>query len=129
MAEASLIPKRAEAQSDDAFGFGIFFRIVLIFFIVSVLILIGLFLYRSILQGNLKKGQSALSALESQFPLETIERHEEVANAISASKKLLDGHLAQSKIFTFLEENTLPAIAYGSFSFVESDRKVLVSGE
>ena len=36
----------------------------------------------SILIGNLQKGQDSLSALESQFPLETIQKHEEVANAI-----------------------------------------------
>ncbi|MEK9175367.1 MAG: hypothetical protein AAB795_02115, partial [Patescibacteria group bacterium] len=77
----------------------------------------------------LKKGEAALKVLESQFPLETIEQHEEVANAISASKKLLDGHLKQSNIFTFLEDNTLQSIAYGSFLFSEKDHKVTVSGE
>lgn len=129
MAEVSLIPKRVEVSNSDEFGFGIFFRIVLVFFVVSVAILSGLFIYKSILESNLKKGKDALDVLELQFSLETIERHEEVANAISASKKLLDGHLKQSSIFTFLEENTLPSVSYGSFSFSENDHKVGLLGE
>src|SRR3989338_4155741 len=107
MAEASLIPKRATASDEDVFGFGIFFRIAVVFFAITIVILIGLFLYKMILESNLKKGQKTLQALESQFPIETIAKHEEVANAIAASSKLLQAHLKQSNIFTFLEENTL----------------------
>lgn len=129
MAEESLIPKKTTISDQNMAGFGIFFRIAVVFFVVAVVIVGSLFLYKSILQGNLTKGEAALKSLESQFPIETIDKHEEVATAIAVSQKLLAGHLKQSDIFTFLEENTLQSIAYGSFSFAENDHKVTISGE
>ena len=128
MAEVSLIPKKITAGV-SADGFGIFFRVAVVFFIVTFGIIGGLFLYRMLLESNLAKGQEALQALESQFPIETIEQHEQVGNAIVASNKILDEHLKQSSIFTLLEENTLPATYYSSFSYAENDRKATLTGE
>lgn len=130
MAEASLIPKKVAVPGESAASsFGVFFVIALVFFILSAGATGGLFLYKGMLQSTLTKDQETLKTLESQFPVDTIQQHEEVGTAIAASKKLLNGHLKQSQVFKFLEDSTLPAITYASFAFTEGDRKIILSGE
>ena len=130
MAEVSLMPKKtATPRSEMAGGVDIFLRIAVVFFLIAVLATGGLFLFGMLTERTLAKQQSALTNLESQFPLETIEQHEEVGNAITISKKLLDGHLHQSGIFKILEDNTLPAVSFSNFSYAEADHKLVLSGE
>lgn len=129
MAEVSLMPKKTAPLRDTAGGVDLFLRIAFIFFLIAVLATGGLFLFNMLTQRTLTQQQNALKNLESEFPLETIEKHEEVGTAITISKKLLDGHLHQSGIFKLLEDNTLPAISFGNFSYAETDHKLVLSGE
>ena len=130
MAEASLIPKKLpSAASSLGTGLGVFFRIGFVFFVVAVLATGGLFLYRMLLVSNLTKQRAALAQLESQFPVADIERREEVARAIEASKTLLDAHVRPSRIFPLLQNNTLPAVFFSTFSYAETDRAITVSGD
>ncbi len=125
-----MIPKKVISPREEiAGGVDIFFRIALVFFLIATGITGGLFLWRTLATQTLTKEQDTLKNLESQFPVETIQQHEEVGQAIEASKKLLDVHLHQSKIFTVLEQNTLPIVAFSGFSYSEADHKLVLSGE
>ena len=130
MAEASLIPKKLPfaAQRLEG-GLGIFFRIGFVFFLVALLATGGLFAYRILLESSLTKQRDALKALEEQFPIADIERREAVAQAIEASKTLLDAHVRQSRIFPFLQDNTLPSVFFNNFSYSDKDRTITVSGD
>ena len=130
MAEASLIPKKlpSAAQRLEG-GLGIFFRIGFVFFLVALLATGGLFAYRILLESSLTKQRDALKALEEQFPIADIERREAVAQAIEASKTLLDAHVRQSRIFPFLQDNTLPSVFFNNFSYSDKDRTITVSGD
>lgn len=130
MAEASLIPKKLPSASQRlGAGVGIFFRIGFVFFVVALLATGGLFAYRMLLLSNLTKQREALQQLESQFPVADIERREEVARAIEISKALLDAHVRPSRIFPLLQENTLPAVFFSTFSYAETGRVITVSGD
>lgn len=130
MAEASLIPKKLPSvASQFGGGVGIFFRIGFVFFVVAILATGALFLYRMLLVSNLTKQRGALQELESQFPVADIERREEVARAIEASQALLDAHVRPSRIFPLLQDNTLPTIFFSTFSYAETNRAIMVSGD
>lgn len=130
MAEASLIPKKVvETRREIGGGVNLFFRLAFILFVLSAAGNGGLFFYERFLEGDLAKKQQALKQLESQFPLKDIEQREELAAAISSSKKLLDTHVYQTHIFSFLEQNTLPDVGFSNFSYAEKDHKISVSGE
>ena len=130
MAEASLIPKKiVEPRREIGGGVHVFFRISLVFFLISVLSNGGLFFYERFLEDSLTKQEQALKQLESQFPLKDIEQREELASAISTAKKLLDTHVYQSRLFAFLEQNALPDVGLTNFSYTEKDHKISANGE
>jgi len=129
MAEASLIPKNVPSARREIGGVSIFFKIALLFFIISFAIGGGLVLYRFMTANNLKKQRAALKELESRFPVEDIQKREEMANAIALSKKLLSTHRAQSGLFVILQDKTMPEMFFKNFSYADKDKTLSLAGE
>lgn len=127
----SLIPKKAVSRSAVFIpeGSGALFRISFIFFIVSALLSGGLMFYRNYVVNSLEKERANLAKLETEFDPALISEVSRVSNSIFTSKDILDKHLKQSDIFLLLEKNTLPQVFYNSFTYLHSQKSLVLLGE
>ncbi len=131
MAEASLIPKQnLSVQRDIGGGFNLFFNISLVFFLVSVLVSGGLFIYKKSIETTLTNQRKQLEVtLENDFPVKTITDHERVSTAMQVSRTLISAHKQRyrSEVITFVEKNVLPDVTFTSFGFSEKGADLTVS--
>jgi len=106
-----------------------FFRIGLIFFLASGLLCGGLYVYRNFLSNSLEEKKSTLSSLEVEFEPSLISEVQRVSSAISAAKDILAKRVFQTRLFTILEEKTLPQISFGTFSYAHDKKALVLVGE
>lgn len=130
MAEESLIPKKpAVKASYQAGSFGALFRLSFIFFVAAAVLTGALYFYRNFQTNNLSDQKSSLQKLETEFEPALISELDKVSSSVSFSKTLLKNHLKTSQIFTMLEQNTLPEIAFSSFSYNSDTKSLALIGE
>ena len=106
-----------------------FFKIGFIFFLASGLLVGGLYFYRNFLSNSLQEKQSTLANLEVEFEPSLISEVQRVSSAISASKDILTKRVFQTRLFTLLEEKTLPQISFGIFSYAHDKKALVLVGE
>ena len=106
-----------------------FFKIGLIFFLACGLLVGGLYFYRNFLSNSLQEKQTILSNLEVEFEPSLITEVQRVSSAISASKDILSKRVFQTKLFSILEEKTLPQISFGTFSYTHDKKSLVLVGE
>lgn len=130
MAEEALIPKKLpKTTMYPSGGFGVFFRIVFIFFLVVALFSGGLYLYRNYASNSLANQKSLLEKLKIEFDPSTIFELERVSKSIVAARGILRSREQTSKIFNMLEASTLPSVAFSSFTFSSERGAVGLAGE
>ncbi len=124
--QTSFIPKKpiTSNESVSAKEPTNFFSLVTIFLlIVSVLISIGLFVYKVYLIKQQDTLSSSLLLTKDSFEKNTIDELELFDRRTESAKNILANHVATSPLFTALENVTIPQVQYLNF-----DQKIDDSG-
>src|SRR3989344_975399 len=129
MAEESLIPKKFPTAQYASEGFGVFFRISAIIFLVSLLLTAGIYAYGNFLKNSLAGQKSVLKKVEIEFEPNTIAELERVSNAIAAAGDILRVHTMSSAIFDMIEGGALPTASFNTFSYSAEKNMITLSGE
>lgn len=129
MAEESLIPKKFPTVEYASEGFGVFLRISLIIFLVSLLLTAGVYLYRNFLKNNLERQKSVLQKLEIEFEPVTITELERVSNSIASAGDILRKHAKPSAVFDTLEANALSTVSFNTFAYSTEKNTITLTGE
>ncbi len=130
MAEESFIPKKLPPRvAYPAEGFGLFFRIALILFLVAALFTGGLFVFRNFTLNNLNNQKSVLQKLEIEFEPKTVAELERVSNAIASAEDILRNRARISSVFELIEANTLNSVNFSNFSYSLDKNTAALSGE
>lgn len=129
MAEESLIPKKFPTAQYASEGFGVFLRISVIIFLVSLLLTAGIYAYGNFLKNNLASQKSVLQKVEIEFEPNTISELERVSNSIASAKNVLRAHTTSSSIFDMIEASALPAVSFSVFSYSAEKNMITLTGE
>src|SRR3989338_626883 len=129
MAEESLIPKKFPTPQYGGGGFGIFFRISMIFFLASLLLTAGIYAYRKFLTNNLASQKLVLQKLEIEFEPATIAELERVSGAIAAAGNVLRAHTMSSAVFDMVEASALSTVSFNTFSYSAEKNIITLAGE
>lgn len=100
-------------------GLGWFNFLAFILFIAALLLSLGLFFYRGLLQGQIDSLSITLKKVESEFEPALLIELQNTARGIREAKNLLGKHTAVSRLFEFLEENTISDVHFSNFSYQE----------
>ncbi|MBI5816999.1 MAG: hypothetical protein HZB09_01080, partial [Candidatus Yonathbacteria bacterium] len=77
---------------------------------------------------TLEKGidvkKKELQDLRNKFDLSIIDKAKDLKARIKSAQELIDGHLALSSFFDFLEQTTLKSVGYSSFQYANKDGKL-----
>lgn len=119
----SFIPKEPLLRGDTVVRrrpvIGLSFLIGFIMFALALLVAGALFIYENELIEDLQESQDELRLVNDQLEksdiVQSIEELRELRDQIGRVSTVLDGHIAISEIFTFLEETTLSTVSFGSF--------------
>jgi hypothetical protein len=100
-----------------------------IFSVISIALLIlvgvlsgGLFLYKNYLTNQKEVLSASLVRARDSFEKDTIVELETFDKRVSASKKILTGHIVLSPLFTLIGELTIPSIQYTKFEHQMTDK-------
>ncbi|MCH7882938.1 hypothetical protein IIA95_00800 [Patescibacteria group bacterium] len=125
--QQTLIPKTTMARvSYRSRGLGLFLAGSGLFFAITLLVSLGLFFYKGLLANQMDEFKNVLSRVESEFEPALIVELRQTAEGIDIVKGLLRNHVAPSRLFKFLEENTLPDTRFSRFSYTSEG--VVMSG-
>ena len=134
--KTSFVPKKPvqpslEKRVDHKTGVNFFMLIAMIAFITSVLLTVGVFVYKFTLKGaiesQLKTLEKARQSFEPTFISEASRLNERITNV----NRILNNHLAPSEVFSLLEEFTLQTISFDRFQFLDENNgtiKIIASG-
>lgn len=129
MAEESLIPKKFPSAEYASEGFGVFLRISMIIFLVSLLLTAGIFAYGNFLKNNLASQKSVLQKVEIEFEPATIAELERVSGAIASAGDVLRAHTTSSAVFDMIEVSALPTASFNTFSYSAEKNTITLTGE
>ena len=124
--QTSFIPKktidndsrnRVVAISDT----NIFTLAASIIFIVTLLLYGGLYFYRDYVIEQVKKADTALTEAEAAIEPKKIKEIISNNSRINNSLKILDGHLATSKLMLFLQDSALKKVKFSEFTYQNKD--------
>lgn len=124
--QTSFIPKktidndsrnRVVAISDT----NIFTLAASIIFIVTILLYGGLYFYRDYVIEEVKKADAALTEAEAAIEPKKIKEIISNNSRINNSLKILDGHLATSKLMLFLQDSALKKVKFNEFAYQNKD--------
>ncbi|MEK7599224.1 MAG: hypothetical protein AAB474_02105 [Patescibacteria group bacterium] len=116
----TFIPKiapMAEKTLYQARGIGWLNTGAFILFAISLLISVGLFFYRGLIRGQINNLSATLQKVEGEFEPALIVELQQTALAINSIKNLTQKHVALSRLFKFLEENTIASVRFSNFSY------------
>lgn len=125
----TMIKKPVKTPEFASPGGSPFIRIALIFFLASGLLAAGLYFYRNYLFSSLEEKKGSLSTLEVEFEPSLISEVQRVSSAISAAKDILAKRIFQTRLFSILEGKTIPQISFGTFSYTDDKKSMVLVGE
>lgn len=85
--------------------------------IAAVVVYAGLFVYKSVLDTQIKDLATSLDRAKGAFDINLIAELQTVDARLSTGGILLKQHIALSPLFTVIEENTVQTLRYNSFAF------------
>lgn len=97
--------------------------------IVSVLVSIGLFLYKNYLIKQKESYSTELSVVRESFEKDTIEELALFDKRTESAKDILNDHIVLSPVFVLLGQITIPSIQYTSFSHQNDEDNFVVEIE
>ncbi|MEK7647222.1 MAG: hypothetical protein AAB378_02500 [Patescibacteria group bacterium] len=98
-------------------GLGFLTIISVVFLIASFASLAGVWLYMGVLRGDMDKLSADFDKTKKEFDIASIQDLSGVSTSIDVSKKILQSHIAASKVLDLLEVNTLPEVRFASFNY------------
>lgn len=129
---SSFIPKTAVSKLPYDKGRGFSFLIVVstAIFIISFGFFAGAWFYHGVLENDLRILSGDLDKIEKEFDLVSLGDFSEIADSIEMAKTVLGGHKSISRIFDFLEKNTLAEVRFLNFNYELAEQSSLAfSGE
>lgn len=103
----------------------------LVVFLGSLILAVGVFVYKDVSEGALASRKQELQAQKGSFSTSDIEALRELDRRISVAQALLDRHLSPSVVFDALEERTLADVSFSAFSYLRRESgsvEVLLDG-
>jgi len=91
--------------------------LALIAFLISLTATLGVFLYKQYLNQSLNNKAETLEEARAAFEPALIRELTRLDTRLKTSQLLLDQHIALSRLFEFLENNTVQDVQYTSFDF------------
>lgn len=123
--ERSPTPARFVYQSSV-----LFFNLVLVLFIASLVTLGGLAFYKSSLGATRQKWVDDIKKEETKFNEKGgVGNLVDLSGALNATRQLISGHVFSSNVFEFLQKATHPRVRFSNFSFSREERKINLAGE
>jgi Tfp pilus assembly protein PilV len=117
--QTSFIPQRpivTESGSKSS-GINLLLLISVIVFVVSVLSMVGFYLWQKSLKSQIKTQSDQLVELQRQTEKNTINSLISLDDLLKTSDELLKKHVAISPLFQFLQSNTITDVRFKNFSF------------
>ncbi len=127
--QTSFIPKApitAAAKPAERSSVGFMTVISLILVLASVAVFGGALAYKQILTKEISDIKSRIASLRAEMPLANLREIERLHNSLVNADILLTNHVSANRIFTLLQDSTIPAVRYSNFNF--SDDQVKVKG-
>lgn len=98
-------------------GLGLFSIAAIFFFVASLILSFGLFFYRGFLENQVEDLTATLEKVESEFEPSLILELQHASKSISEMRASLNRHVATSRLFDFLEANTIADVSFSNFSY------------
>ncbi|MFA6272947.1 MAG: hypothetical protein WC673_00415 [Candidatus Paceibacterota bacterium] len=121
--QKSFIP-RESLGGEVSFGsrpsLGSFTLIAIVIFLISAGAFGVTYLYKQSIKKNIAQLDIELARMQEIFQPATVAEFEKLSSRLAAANKLVDNHIALSKIFDVLEEATLKSVYFSSFSLTSS---------
>jgi hypothetical protein len=115
--QTSFIPKKLIASNISDKEPRNFFSLIAIFIlIISVLLSVGLYVYKLYLTKQEETLSSSLATTRDSFEKSTIDELELFDKRTQSAEKILNNHVVLSPMFALLGDITIPAIQYTSFA-------------
>lgn len=114
----SFIPKTIPTKSDaPKRRVSIIFVAAAAIFVGVLAVFGGVFLYNRYLNQQITDLSTELVNLKGEFEPSLIRELALTGESIDAAKKILGAHVSISRVFDFIEENTLPTTRFGNFNY------------
>lgn len=134
--QTSFIPKKP-IVSNEGSGMGvvrptnIFSLIATIFFLVTVIISGGFFVYKRVLKGQIAQANLEIQKANDAIELEKIKELIDSNSRIVSSQKLLEKHITASNILLLMQELTVKRMRFTNMSYknTESQIDLIIRGE
>lgn len=108
----------------------LFFNLVLVLFIASLITFGGLFFYKSSLGATRQKWADDIKKEETKFNAKGgVGNLVDLSNALNAARQLIGSHVFSSNVFEFLQKVTHPRVRFSNFSFSREEKKINLTGE
>lgn len=125
----SFIPKKALARSDFSGKQPVSLFLTLSFsaLLITCAIYGGAYIYVQTLEKGIDIKRKELQDLRNNFDLSIIDKARDLKARLKSAQELVDGHIALSSIFDFLQQATLRSVGYNSFQYIRKDGKLDIS--
>jgi|GEM_PF-184486 len=117
--QTSFIPKKPLVESAPTrhARVGIFWVLVIILFIASLVAAGAAFAYQVVLQNSIQASNDSLTRAQAAYDPAAIASIIRLDNRLTQTKILLQNHIAPSAIFSFLETNTLGNVRFTDYAY------------
>lgn len=97
--------------------------------VITLLFSAGAFLLRIFQERQIEQLRNRLAALIDELDPATVRAMDTFDKKLALAVNLLDEHVHDSKIFTFLSETTLKDVRFSSFAFSAKERTITLAAE
>ncbi|MEQ1500363.1 MAG: hypothetical protein ABL917_03280 [Parcubacteria group bacterium] len=120
--QTSFIPKKTTIETPGVYGskqvsINIFSVIANIVFVLALIGLGGGYFYKNILINQVKEKGKELESARASFEVEKVQDLVDVSNRFTATKKLLENHVAVSEFLVLLQNSTLKSVRFTDLSY------------
>ena len=108
----SFIPKKSLARTDlsGKKPISLFLTLSFSIFLITCAVYGGAYIYSQTLEKGIDVKKKELQDLKNEFDLSIIDKAKDLKARIKSAQELVDGHLALSLFFDFLEQATLRSV-------------------
>jgi len=109
----------------------IFSVVAWLLLVVTIVVSVGLFVYKGMLQSQISQAQTNVVSAKEAFQPDTIQQLVNLNNQISAAEKLLNSHVLVSNLFGILQNLTVKKVSFADLSYTSNNGKptIAMSGE
>lgn len=122
----SFIPKKALMLKNETGGrrlsVNLFFSLGVIVFSLMVLVAVGAFLYKTIIQKQIAQSEITLEESRKAFEIPLIAQIKRLDSRISVSQTLLKNHIVVLPVFDALESLTLKTVRFNTLAYQLPDK-------